>query len=295
MMTVFREVLSPCVRSKRVYRLMCGLVTGVVFISSISNSVVAKELPVWEAGVGAAGLSMSHYIGADESGRYGFAYPFFIYRSEYIQADREGLRGKLFQRENLRLNISLNASLPVNSEDNHTREGMDDLDPMLEIGPTLQYRFYQSSDKYHSWKLDFPIRAGLTFDDLDVSHRGWISNPSVVYSGGDSRWKQWMSIGPMFADRRYHEYYYDVEQEFVQSGREEYHAKSGYTGLKLSLSLRRKFKQLSIGGFVRYVDLHGAANEDSPLVKAKGYFAIGVAIHWRMAQSSDTVRVKSSF
>ena len=119
---------------------------------------------------------------------------------------------------------------------------MNDLDPMLEIGPALQYRFYQSNDKYHGWKLDIPIRTGLTFDDLEVSHRGWISNPSVVCSGGDTRWKQKVSVGPMFADRRYHEYYHDVEQEFVQAGREGCLAKSGYTGLKLSMSLRRKFK-----------------------------------------------------
>ena len=32
------------------------------------------------------------------------------------------------------------ASLPANSEDNDAREGLDDLDPMIEIGPTLQYR-----------------------------------------------------------------------------------------------------------------------------------------------------------
>lgn len=271
----------------------CGVACG--FILTMTNPIEAKELPVWEAGVGGAGLTMSHYLGADETGRYAFAYPFFIYRSEYIQADREGLRGKLFQRENLKLNVSLNASLPVNSEDNRAREAMDDLDPMLEIGPTLQYRFYQSRDKYHSWKLDFPIRAGLIIDDFDIAHQGWVSNPSVVYLGGDSRWKQWLSVGPMFADRRYHEYYYDVEQEFVQSGRKEYHAKPGYTGLKVSMSLRRKFNKLSVAGFVRYVDLHGAANEDSPLMKANDYFAFGIAIHWRLAQSSDTVRVKPSF
>jgi len=287
--SVFGVFLSFCVK----YGMVCGFVCA--FATSVVASAVAKEQPVWEAGVGAAGLSMSHYLGADESGSYGFAYPFFIYRSEYIQADREGFRGKLFQRENLRMNISLNASLPVNSEDNHAREGMDDLDPMLEIGPTLQYRFYQSSDKYHSWKLDLPIRAGLTFDDFDITHRGWISNPSVVYSGGDSRWRRLVSLGPMFADRRYHEYYYDVEQEFVRGGREAYNAKSGYTGLKLSMSLRRKFNRVSVAGFVRYVDLQGAANEDSPLVKATDYVAFGIAVHWRLAESSDKVHVKSSF
>lgn len=70
-------------------------------------------------------------------------------------------------------------------------------------------------------------------------------------------------IGPMFADRRFHQYYYEVEQEFVLPEREEYHAKAGYTGLTLSMSLRRKFNQLSI--------------------------------LWRITLSSKTVRVKSSF
>lgn len=261
----------------------------------VTFSATAKELPVWEAGVGAGGLSMSHYVGSDESASYGFAYPFFIYRSEYIQADRDGLRAKLFQRDNLRLNISVNASLPVNSEDNNAREGMDDLDPMLEIGPTIQYRLYQSDNNYHRWKLDFPLRVGLTFGDSLIANRGWVTNPSVVYSGGDSQWKQWMSAGPMFAEQRYHRYFYDVDNAFVREGREEYQSKPGYVGMKLSMSLRRKFKQLSIGGFVRYVNLHGSANEDSPLVKARDYFAFGMAINWRMAQSTKTVRVKTGF
>ena len=261
----------------------------------VAANATAKELPVWEVGVGVGGLSMSHYLGADESASYGFAYPFFIYRSEYIRADRDGLRAKLFQRDNLRLNISVNASLPVNSEDNRTREGMDDLDPMLEIGPTIQYRLYQSSNNYHHWKLDFPLRVGLTFGGPDVANRGWLTNPSLVYSGGDSHWKQWVSVGPMFAEQRYHRYFYDIDKEFVREGREEYRSKSGYVGTKLSMSLRRKFDQLSIGGFVRYVNLHGAANEDSPLVKARDYFAFGVAINWRIAQSTKTVPVKTDF
>ena len=110
MINVFREFFSFSRKCLTVCWFTCGVVFVFVVANTIVvNSAVAKEFPVWEAGVGTAGLSMSHYLGADESGRYGFAYPFFIYRREYVQADREGLRGKLFHRDNLRLNISLNA------------------------------------------------------------------------------------------------------------------------------------------------------------------------------------------
>ena len=117
----------------------CGVACG--FILTMTNPIEAKELPVWEAGVGGAGLTMSHYLGADETGRYAFAYPFFIYRSEYIQADREGLRGKLCQRENWKLNVSLNASLLVYRVDNRAREAIDDLDPLLGRVPKSQFWF----------------------------------------------------------------------------------------------------------------------------------------------------------
>jgi len=276
----------------------CALLAG-YFFSMVGLLIVpdamATELPVWEAGVGIGDLSMSHYLGSDESASHGFAYPFFIYRSEYVQADRDGMRAKLFQRDNLRLNVSLNASLPVNSDDNRARKGMDDLDSMLEIGPTLQYRLYKSVHNTHRWKLDFPLRVGLTFDGFDVASRGWIINPSVVYTSGDSRWKQWVSVGPLFAEQRYQQYYYGVDKEFVREGREAHHSQPGYVGMKLAMSLRFKYMQFTVGSFVRYVNLHGAANEDSPLVKAKDNFSFGVAINWRLAQSPNRVRVKSGF
>ena len=44
-----------------------------------------------------------------------------------------------------------------------------------------------------------------------------------------------------------------------------------------------------MGGFVRYDTLAGAAFEDSPLVRTRGYFAAGVAVAWIFAESAQRV------
>ncbi|OUS25264.1 hypothetical protein A9Q99_21980 [Gammaproteobacteria bacterium 45_16_T64] len=268
---------------------------SVLLVLLCSHGIAAEELPVWEAGVGVGALTMSHYMGADQSTDYGLAYPYMVYRSEYLRADRKGLRGKLFQRDDLQLSVSMNFSLPVDSDDNHTREGMPDLDPLIEFGPSLQYKMFQTNDHRHTVTLELPMRAALVIDGLDISHQGWVANPEVTYAGEFSNWRHAISAGPIFADHRYHEYYYEVDSEYETNERASYAAKAGYTGAKLSLSVRRQFGDMTVAGFVRYVNLNGAANEDSPLVKVNDYFAYGIAIHWRLAKSSRTIDLTSDF
>jgi len=249
-----------------------------------------KELPKWELGAGVAGLRVPHYLGANEFNEYGVPYPILVYRNEYIQADRKGLKGKLFQRDDLRISISAGSSLPVDSDESDAREGMPDLDFMLEIGPTLQYRFYQNREKSHSWIFNFPIRAAFVVRDFDIAHQGWESSPSVIYYGGRDGWKPSVSIGPMFGSLRYHQYFYDVERKYVTNDRGVYDSKSGYAGLKISFSLYRKFQQFSVAGFVKYVDLRAAINKSSPLIQTDNYVTFGMAINWMFAESTGKVK-----
>ncbi|MBL4827762.1 MAG: MipA/OmpV family protein [Spongiibacteraceae bacterium] len=77
-----------------------------------------------------------------------------------MQADRSGLRGFLYESERLDLSLSFSGSLPVNSQDNDTREAMDDLDLLLEAGPTLQYTLYENDTQ--RLRVDIPIRAAFS-------------------------------------------------------------------------------------------------------------------------------------
>ncbi len=84
--------------------------------------------------------------------------PYFIYRSDRIKVDRNGPRGILFDTERLRLDLSINASVPVNSSDNRARRGMPDLDPTIEIGPVLKH-YLTDEDAPLPTRLELPVRA----------------------------------------------------------------------------------------------------------------------------------------
>ena len=92
---------------------------------------------MWEAGLGIAAISLPDYRGADSSQTYVLPAPYLVYRGEFLKADRSGVRGTLFNTDRVELNLSLNATLPVSSRNNAARQGMANLRPTVELGPTL--------------------------------------------------------------------------------------------------------------------------------------------------------------
>ena len=95
----------------------------------VPATALAEALPLWEAGAGFGVLSFPDYRGSDQSRTRPIPVPYLIYRGEIFKADRDGVRGKLFDSERLELNVSAGASFPVSSSDNEARRGMADLKP----------------------------------------------------------------------------------------------------------------------------------------------------------------------
>jgi hypothetical protein len=56
----------------------------------------AEELPLWEAGVGVAGLSIPDYRGSDERHGYLLPLPYLVYRGDILRMDRKGMYGLLY-------------------------------------------------------------------------------------------------------------------------------------------------------------------------------------------------------
>ena len=205
-----------------------------------------------------------------------------------VRADRGGLRGFIYDSEKLDLNISISGSLPVNNDDNDAREGMDDLDLMLEVGPTLQYDLYKT--EHTLFRADLPVRAAFTFGDDDIGrHQGWTTNPRFYWQHKMDTWTITSTLGPVFSDRRYHGYIYNVGQEFVTEDRSFYQSSSGYTAARFSTGIKRRFDDYFIGAKMSYYDLDGAANIDSPLVKKDDYFAVSLVFAWVFRESEQRV------
>ena len=83
----------------------------------------AKDAPLWEYGFGIGVLGYNDYRGAESSHVYpGSGALSRVQRPLFSKADQEGLRGALFSRPWLDLNLSFDATLPVSND--RTRNGM---------------------------------------------------------------------------------------------------------------------------------------------------------------------------
>jgi outer membrane scaffolding protein for murein synthesis (MipA/OmpV family) len=172
-----------------------------------------------EAGAGA--VTFPDYRGSDRTQTYGLPVPYFVYRGDFLKADRNGVRGRFFDSDRVELNVTMNASAPVDSKDNPTRQGMPDLKPTVEIGPSLDLTLWRAADKRA--KLDFrlPLVTGVTIEGSPRS-TGWQFSPgSISTCRIRPEWRAGTSAGrrPLFSDRKQHQYFYSVSQEFATAGR----------------------------------------------------------------------------
>ena len=258
------------------------LIPSLIAFCLFTSAARAGDLPRWELGLGLAGLSIPDYRGSDEQRVYLLPLPYVQYRGERLQIDREGAHGKLFDSEHVRLELSVNAGPPAKSDDNEARRGMPDIDPTVEIGPSLE--IYLSQDR--AWSIRLPWRAVVATDLSHVDGIGWILAPSLHYdvrhNGG---WGFGAAIGPLYASEKYHDYYYEVLPAQATPTRSAYDAPGGYSGSRMTFTASRRFPGFWVGAFARYDQLSGAAFEDSPLVKKNSSFMAGVGIAWVLAEA----------
>lgn len=250
----------------------------------------ATDKPVWELGAGLSFLSFSDYIGSTERNNLLLPFPYVTYHSTVLDIDRDSLRSRLFDSERLRLELSLSGSIPVDSDDNATRAGMPDLDPIIEVGPSLQYEVYHHDTNNGRVLLELPLRKALASDFRQVEDVGWISNPNIKYSrreyNTDGTWSLEATLGPLFGDEQYHEYFYGVDTRYANADRPAYAADGGYGGWRFSVGFSRRVNDLWYGGFVRYIDISGATFADSPLVEQEHSLIGGLAVAWIFAKSA---------
>lgn len=246
---------------------------------------------MWEIGVGIAPIVFPDYRGSDQQSIHVLPFPYIIYRGERIKLTQDGLSGVLFDTERLELNISISGALPVDSDDNDARAGMNDLDPTVEIGPALKIHL-TDEDAELSLRLNIPLRAVIAIDltHLELNHVGWVLHPQLWLDLPELHgWSTSIGIGPLFADDNYHDYYYGVSPAFATASRPAYEGKAGYSGISVVIGTNRRFGQLWVGAFLRYDNLSGVAFEDSPLFETEHVFIAGAAIAWIFWQSEASV------
>lgn len=249
--------------------------------------------PLWELGIGVAAVRFDNYRGSDKTNTYVLPLPFVAYRGRFLRADRDGARAILFAGRRVVVDVSLGASVPTKSKDDEARRGMPDLAGTFEIGPNLNVELWESSDRKLKLDLRLPVREAITIERSPHAIGVTFSpNLNLDVRGFAGSWNLGMLAGPLFADRRYHRYYYSVAPEFATATRPAYDAPGGYAGWRATVALSRRLGSFWVGGFLRYDDLHGASFAPSPLVRKENTVTAGFGISWIFAISSQRVRIE---
>lgn len=252
----------------------------------------AKEEPLWEFGLGVGAIAFEDYRGSDTFHAYPVPVPYLLYNGPFLKADRDGVRGTLFNQDRLDINLSFNLTTPVRNDSE--RSGMPDLKTTVEVGPSFDVHVWRSDDAKFKLDLRMPLRAAAS---VESSPRliGWTFTPrlnlDIADPFGRAGWNLGLLTGPLFADRRYNEYYYSVDPQYATASRPQYAARGGYAGTESIAALSKRYPRFWVGAYMRYDTLDGAVFADSPLVRRRSYLAGGFGFAWMLRRSSRVVEV----
>lgn len=262
----------------------------VLLATTLTATARADEKPLWEVGAGVGLLAFNDYRGSDTSHVYPLPVPYFVYRGEILKSDRNGIRSLLLNQDRIELNISVNATTPVRNDS--ARHGMPDLRSTIEIGPALVAHLWRRDDRRVQLDLNLPVRSAFTVQA--VPHFvGIFFAPNLSLDlaqwSGEYGWKLGLLAGPLFASRRYDDYFYTVAPQFAAPDRPAYAAPGGYAGTQTLIALTRRYPKYWIGAYARHDSLAGASFADSPLVKRDSFWSVGCGIVWMIYASPKLV------
>ncbi|MCX5848385.1 MAG: MipA/OmpV family protein [Deltaproteobacteria bacterium] len=278
-------------------RINCRVIVSLLLLSFLlPASAICEEKPLWEIGVGLGLLQIPDYRGSDENRLYLLPYPYLVYRGDILKVDEQRISGQIFKTDRILLDFSIFGSVPVKSSNNSARAGMPDLDPTFELGPALKIKLWESKEDKYKLDMTLPVRAFFSTDFSSVRHEGWVFSPRINFVKDDlipdTGLNLGLSVGPMFADSGYHDYYYAVEPAYATAVRPAYSAGGGYSGSTLTVGLSKAYKQFIFNAFVSADFLQRASFEDSSLVKRETSIMSGVNVSWIFFKSAKTVTVE---
>jgi outer membrane scaffolding protein for murein synthesis (MipA/OmpV family) len=261
---------------------------------TLARPAAAERLPLWEAGIGIAGIDFPIYRGSEIRQSYVLPVPYVSYHGDMLQVDSERTRALFFRRDWVELDTSLDGSVPAQSSSGSARHGMPNLPATLEIGPSLNFHLYYDEHKRTNIDLRLPARAAFAVDWQHFNDIGWLFTPQLnmdFNNIADSGWNIGVMLGVIYADRRYHQFFYNVAPQYVTADRPFYAASGGFSGSQILLGVSRRFSDFWFGEFVKWDDMSQAVVANSPLVTTKRYFTFGLALSWILDRSPRMVEV----
>ena len=265
-------------------------------VTASTSAVVERDEALWEVGVVGGELYLPDYPAAGQKHAKWIAAPYVIYRGKILRADREGARARLVRGRWADIEMSFSGSFATHSQDNAARQGMPDLDYMVEMGPRLSLLLYAWGDPANvtssagTLRLYLPARAVFSSDLTNLKSRGFTYSPALytqVEPFFKPGWIGLLAVTSRFGNRTYTAYFYDVAPGFAQPDRPAYDARAGYIGSDLFagvvIPIGKRWRLFTGGQF--YYD-EGSANITSPLFKRRSDYSVGLGLSYALFRST---------
>lgn len=270
-----------------VLRAAAALVLAIASLASprAGHAQPASEESLWEVGLVGVTASQQAYPGASQQTARSLVLPFGIYRGKYLRADRDNLGVRTFVTPTLEFDLGFGGALGSDSSRIDARRGMPDLGDLIEAGPRLRWHI-GADDKGGRWRADFPVRAVLDLSDR-LAYRGVSFEPRLTYERHPSgRWRYAASAGAIIGDARIADVVYGVDPAYATTDRPAYEARAGLIAWRLSTNATYDVSRaIRVFGYVRLDTVAGAANADSPLVRARTGVSGGLGISYTFRSS----------
>lgn len=247
----------------------------------------ARNLPLWEIGLVGGAISTPAYPGAAERSTRALALPFVIYRGKVLRADGASVSARLFDSERVEFDVGFAASLPARSADVAVREGMPDLNSLVEFGPRVKVLLAEPSSASRI-KLELPLRMPVEVAS-GLRRHGAVFEPRLTFETGDGsgKWQAGASLGVMWGNARANAYFYDVAPRYATATRAAYQADGGMMMTRLGMGLSRRVSaDWRVFGFARYDDMRHSANRESPLFVKNSGLSAGLGFMWTARRST---------
>lgn len=251
-----------------------------LYFSPVSSVNASQWINYWELGAGLSYFQIPYYPGAEASKNYILPFPHILVESDYLSIERNVISGHLFSTDSFKVDISFAGALKAESNKIALREGMPDLNYVIEAGPAFKWLLQGAFDKDFALTFELPVHRVITTDLKQVDAIGWRYKPGLYVKKKYADWTLNADLSLLYATNDYHDYFYSVDDAYVTASRNAYSAASGFSGVEYTLKLQSHIKNVKTGFILIYTSLAQATFEDSPLVAERNSLTIGVYASW---------------
>lgn len=229
-------------------------------------------------GLGGSFISYPSYIGSKKQNNLLLPFPYIKYSNKYINVDRDKIYNEIYNTDNTKIEISLRGMFPSKS-DNTAREGMPDLDAILEIGPKITHNLFTNNKM--KIDLEVPFRGAFSIGNRLFNYEGFYTSFDLSYKNKIfNDFNLIFNNGISYSNETLNNYYYEIDSIYTNPNRNEYHSKSGYSGFHTSLAITKKDEKFWYGAFIKHYSLKNSVFENSDLVEKNYSLLYGLAFSY---------------